>query len=273
MRIILTGANGFIGKSLLVALKNDYSIFPISRKFVSDEGWLCIDLSDRNSLDVIDIKADVIIHCASVLATKENSDNISLLYENLFIAESVIALVEKSEATVFINLSSMAVYENASGSFCEDDKINPSSNFEGLYGLSKFCSEELFNYFLRKNGVRTIDLRLAQVIGDGMRDDRVFSMMRRELELKNQVTVFGDGSRTSSFISISYLVETIRKIIVDDSVNGIYNLSEYDMSYKEMAENILKTYGNQDSVLSFSGTLSGRKFSMNSDKLKNILNK
>jgi nucleoside-diphosphate-sugar epimerase len=267
MRIIITGANGFVGGSLVAALKVNHEILAISRRRNIENDWLNIDLSEPNALKNFDMSADVVIHCASVLATNDNMKKITLLYDNLRITESVIALVEKSKPRLFINLSSIAVYENTSGTFSEEGKIHPASSIEGLYGLSKFCSEELFNFFLRNNIIRIVNLRLAQVIGKGMREDRVYSIMKNELETRNEITVFGDGSRTSSFISINHLIQVIQKIMIKENVNGTYNLSEYDMSYKEMAESIIKKYGNENSIISYTESTDGKKFSIKSDKL------
>lgn len=267
MKIIITGANGFVGSSLLTALKGNHEIFPVSRRQNKENDCLNIDLSEPSALNGFEMSADVIIHCASVLATKDNMKRLALLYENLRITESIITLVQKSKAYLLINLSSIAVYGNTSGTFSEDGKIHPSSSIEGLYGLSKFCSEELFNFYLRNKGIRTINLRLAQVIGEGMRDDRVYSMMKSELETRNEITVFGDGSRTSSFISMNYLIQNIQKILMNKTINGTYNLSEYNMSYKEMAERIIKEYGNKNSIISYTESVEGKKFSVKSDKL------
>ena len=251
----------------MAALKVNHDIIAISRRQSLENDWLNIDLSEPNALKNFEMSSDVVIHCASVLATNDNKKEMALLYENLRITESVIALVEKSKPRVFINLSSIGVYENSSGTFSEEGKIHPASNIEGLYGLSKFCSEELFNFFLRNNGIRIINLRLAQVIGEGMRADRVYSIMRSELQTKNEITVFGDGSRTSSFISINYLIQVIERIMVKETVNGTYNLSEYDMSYKEMAESVVKKYGNENSIISYTESTVGKKFSIKCDKL------
>ena len=273
MRIIITGANGFVGGSLMAALKVNHEILAISRRQNVENDWLTIDLSEPKAVKRCEMSSDVVIHCASVLATNDNKKDIALLYENLRITESVIALVEKSKPRLFINLSSIAVYENSSGTFSEEGKIHPASNIEGLYGLSKFCSEELFNFFFQKTRIRVVNLRLAQVIGEGMREDRVYSIMKSELETRNEITVFGNGSRTSSFISTNYLIQVIQRIMVTETVNGTYNLSEYDMSYKEMAESIIKKYGNKNSIISYTESAGGKKFSIESDKLLKDLSK
>ncbi len=258
MNILISGAKGFIGAYLKSHLSCEHKVFTISRS--EKMGKLTsldyqIDLSDVNAVrdnfteEYFSHKIDVIVHCAAVFTGPDNKD-ISLFHRNISITESMIHIAEVTRADKFINISTIGVYPNVSGNYTEESAIHPSMNHECLYGLSKFCSEELFEFYL-KDICQVVNLRLGQVYGQGMRDDRIFSIMREELQSENSITVFGKGERISNFVSIEYCIIKICEIIQKVNVRGTYNLGETNLSYYELASNIIKEFGNADSKIVF----------------------
>ena len=256
MKILISGHNGFIAGHLINFLKIEHEIFTISRQKNKDNAILnnyAIDLSnvklvkEKLAESFINEKMDIIIHCAAVI-TPENNKDISIFHENNSITESMIYIAETLNPDKFINLSTIGVYPNKSGIYKENSVIGPSSNHECLYSLSKFCSEELFEFYL-KNKMQVVNLRLAQVFGTGMRQDRIFSIMKDELKRKNTITVFGNGERTSNFIAIDYLIDKIIEVIESIKVKGIFNLGQNNISYTELAEMIIKENGDTSSKI------------------------
>ena len=202
-----------------------------------------MDLSDVNGVkqkfsnNIFKQKIDVIIHCAAVFSNIDNKD-IKVFHKNNAITESMIYITSITNATKIINISTIGVYPNISGTYNEKSVVEPSVNHECLYGLSKVCSEELFKFYL-KDSVKVINIRLGQVYGLGMRKDRIFSIMKNELLRDNAITVFGKGERISNFLSIDYLVENINKILKNDNIQGTFNLGEKNLSYYNLAEMIM----------------------------------
>lgn len=95
-----------------------------------------------------------------------------------------------------------------------------------------------------------IHLRVSQVYGAGMREDRIMKVMEKELKDKNTITVFGKGERISNFIDIETLVYKI-KLLLNYSYSNIFNIGKENLSYKELAEKIIMKYGNEDSKIVF----------------------
>lgn len=256
MNILITGVNGFIGKHLRNHFQDGHEIFTISRK--SDNGSLSandyeVDLSDVNfvkqhfTADIFKQKMDVIVHFAAVLSGSDNKD-ITIFHRNNAITESMIHVAGITKTAKFINISSIGVYPNISGTYNEQSAIEPSMNHECLYSLSKVCSEELFKFYLKET-TQVVNLRLGQVYGPGMRDDRIFSIMKDELQRENTITVFGNGERISNFVSIEYCIHKIYEIIHKDAVQGTFNLGEKNLSYADLAEMIIKEFGNSSSKI------------------------
>lgn len=255
MNILITGANGFIGKYLKNHFLGKLEVYTISRATGNDDATkdYGIDLSDVRAVkenfteNVFGQKMDVIIHCAAVLSVLDNKD-ISVFHKNNAITESLIHIAGVTKAVKFINISSIGVYPNTSGTYTEQSAIEPSMNHECLYSLSKVCSEELFKFYLQET-TQVVNLRLGQVYGLGMRDDRIFSIMKDELQKENAITIFGNGERISNFVSIEYCINKIYEIIHKDEVQGTFNLGEKNLSYADLAEMIIKEFGNSSSKI------------------------
>jgi nucleoside-diphosphate-sugar epimerase len=276
MKIVIFGASGFIGSALYEALSIYHEIICVDKVVKRSHNFIECDLlkyDDTHEIfdQSIFANVDVVIHCAAILASTENHDNIQLLYDNLKISENIVKISKKLSPRSLINLSTIGVYPAIDGVYSEDSAIKPSSNHECLYSLSKFCSEELFCFFLKDSGIRVINLRLSQTIGRGMRSDRIYSIMLDELRNKNTITVWGKGERVSSFISIDYLLETIEKILKTQNLDGVYNVSQVCMSYLELAENILKDYGNEESKIILLEKGNKSKVYITAEKLNSLI--
>lgn len=279
--ILITGGSGFIGQHLNRYLGCKYNIFNIirSNKYSSAiSNPIVLDLLDSSRTAKFfeknrkDFKFDVIIHLASVFADTKNSRDINVLYDNLKIAESVIKIAQIMKPKKIINFSSIAVYPNQDGIFTESSQVRTSINSECLYGLSKFCIENILDFMLKNKNIIISHLRLAQVYGEGARKDRIFSIMLRELKNNNSITVLGDGKRISNFIQIAELTDIIDRFIISD-FNGIYNVGGKNLSYLAFAEKLIKDYGNRNSRIIKKKDGSRSKCLLDTTKLKDIYRK
>ena len=252
--ILLTGANGFVGSHLLAHLSKEHRITAIC--YDEPNAGPCpgpsLDLRKVEEIDSFldsnEMHFDALIHLAFILATDRNAKSMDLLYENLRIMENMVRLIKKLRPRKLINFSSIAVYPNTDGRFGEKSEIRPSVNAEGLYGLAKFCSENIFDFFLRDEEIIISHLRISQIHGQGMRGDRIMSIFKKELEEKNTITVFGDGERVSNFINIGKVISVVDGFLKED-LPGIFNVGDEDLSYAELAERLIKKYGNRKSRL------------------------
>lgn len=275
MTILITGATGFIGASLLEFLSKDHQVFGIAREKKEDKRIIPSNLlnyeetSDAISQDLS--KVDVIIHLASKMASQAEADDISILFDNVTMSKNVFLLAKKLQAQKVINFSSTAVYPNVDGNYDEVSIIDPSPNTDCIYGLSKFNSEVLLNFWLSKENILLSNLRVSQVYGENMNKDRIMPIMEKELREKNTITVFGDGERIINFTSIDYLISTV-KLFVEKDLPGIYNVGERNVSILNIAEEIILKMGNKDSKILKTKAGNRSRFNINTNKLKTINN-
>ncbi|MCT7519023.1 NAD-dependent epimerase/dehydratase family protein [Aliarcobacter cryaerophilus] len=274
MNILITGSGGFIGSNLVNDLKKDHFIFELynGKEYCFKGNKIICNMQNNEHIKKLlneNIKVDIVIHTASILGTKDNINNISLFYDNIKMYENLILIINKFNPSRVINFSSIAVYPNKDGNFSEISEIKPSENTECLYGLSKFCGENILDFFLKEKNICMIHLRISQVYGKGMREDRIMKVMEKELKETNKITVFGMGKRISNFIKIESLVEKI-KLLLNCNSSNIFNMGEENISYKELAERIIKQYGNKDSKIELVDKGVSSKTFINSEKLKNM---
>jgi len=83
MKILVTGSNGYIGKSIINYLGHDHEIVSVSRQI--------LDLSNTEQVDKFfkDYFFDVIIHCAFVGGNRLVVDDMSVYEQNLLIYNNI----------------------------------------------------------------------------------------------------------------------------------------------------------------------------------------
>ncbi len=280
MNVLISGINGFIGGDLMHLLTDStgYSAYGISRNTTNDanDNIFAVDLADDESVNIFiqknkgdQIHIDVFVHCASILADATNNRAFSLFTDNNKITHNVVKIVNELNIQTLINLSTIGVYPNADGTYDETTAIDPSKNFECLYSLSKFCSEQLFNFYLLPS-INVVNLRLSQVYGERMRADRIYKIMENEMKQSNEITVWSNGERVSNFVEIDYVLKTILHFMHKPS-SGLFNVGGENLSYKELAEKVKNSNNNVDAEIKLvnKGVIS--KVYINSDKLKKEL--
>ena len=279
MNILITGAGGFIGTHLYNHLKKKHVITRIFSSNQSVEGENCYSIELTKSTEVENLNQDLsktrfdaVIHLASKMASPGNIENMSILKENVSMIENMVLMLKSLKPEVVIHFSSMAVYPNTSGLFSENSLPMPQKNLDCLYGFSKLSSEVILDFLLRKEYIRIVHLRVAQVYGEGMRQDRIIPVMRKELEEKNTITVYGDGERQSCFIEIDKLVETV-DYFIQNKLDGVYNVGDENKSYVDLAEIMIEQFGDEDSIIIKDPKGNKEKFNLDTSKLQRIVNK
>lgn len=269
MNVLVTGANGFIGSHVCPFLKGQgHQVFKLELDLTNHANVVQFSEKFKSKHRI-----DVVIHLATKMAS-ENQDlteQFKLLYDNLEITKNVVALVKILKPQKLINFSSMAVYPNVDGVFSEDTRIHMSENSDCLYGLAKFCGENIFECFLKNQNIVITHLRISQVYGGGMCSDRIMPIMQQELKEKNTVTVYGTGERISNFISIDKLLEVLWHFFIE-KLPGVYNVGGESLAYLEIAKRIIKEKGDEKSRIIKLKKGSRVKFILDTKKLEEKMN-
>lgn len=180
MRILLTGAFGFVGARVLESfLKAGYSVIVLKRKKstldpqsppqpetnceVSSKNLLIVYFDNLSEIDQLIFDLDCIVH----IAASANSTLLDwqVLYSaNVELTRKVVRLGIRCGASKFIYTSSLSVYGAPSGVVSQSTPVNPNER----YGFSKYLGEIEVEAFSACGSCYIV--RLPAVIGRGAKN-------------------------------------------------------------------------------------------------------
>ena len=207
MKCLVTGATGFVGKPLCLAMvAKGYQVSSLQRGIVSIPGVESIycDLS-KTAIDSVDLKGvDVVIHLAGI--AHQQADREAFEQVNY---RATVALAEQASRCgvkhfVFIgSVKAMGVYTGQAARV--EDNLRPCTD---AYGRSKRHAEEALEQFAKRDGMSISCLRPALVYGVGVKAN-LDSFVRASL--KGLPRPAKGGAR--SMVALPDLVEAILLLV------------------------------------------------------------
>lgn len=247
MKILVTGANGLIGRKVVRLLTQDkeHQIFATSQKrvqFPPEVNFFTANLvySDLNKL-IETINPEVLIHCAALASPDAcEVDRYSCNKINVEVTARLAAAC-RDYGTHIIFLSTDFVFDGSKGYYSEDDVTSPIS----YYGESKVEAE---NALISLNIGSTI-IRTSLVFGFDLNLTRpnIAIKVLENLKKGKQYKLPVDQIRTPT--DVNDLVGAI-KLLTERKIRGIFNISgEQKISVYDLAKQIAHTFGYDDSLL------------------------
>lgn len=243
MKVCVTGGNGFIGNSLIKALKkNQVKIISVTRnKFIKDVliDYICVDLSDKKASFIsLFNNVNCIYNCAGEI---KNEKLMFALHVDG--TKSLLKEVEKNIRTLnqpihWVQLSSCGSYgpplkANESRVITEDSKCSPVGDYE----ITKTLADELIIDFAKKQPLFTYTiLRPSVVVGSTMTNNSVRSLV----SVIKKGLFFYVSSKTSivSYIHVDDVIEALLICGTDPrAINQVFNISN-DCELNEIVESI-----------------------------------
>jgi UDP-glucose 4-epimerase len=214
MKILLTGAGGFIGKNYLENTSYN-NVFAVSRSTVeSDRIYQNYtgDLTDKSFIKKIAIeKFDVIIHTAWSGLPNRTKD-LNLL--NFTMYTNMIDILSKNRDTKHIFIGSCLEYGNSIGKVHENTQGSQIDNF----GQTKL---KLLNY-IESSGVNYSWLRLFYAFGPYQHAKSLITSIQRDIYYERNIFL-SNPNKTHDFIYIKDVISLIDKILDTSLSKGVYN--------------------------------------------------
>ncbi len=230
-RVLLIGANSYIGKRLLPALaRHDITATYHTRPNSEFKQQEALDLTNKESVQEVvkRIRPEIIILAAAISTNK--SEPALIQQTNIDGVQHVADAVRASAPdTRVILFSTEQVFSGAKESYAETDTPDPINE----YGRSKAEAEKIVQQL-----TRYLILRLAAVQGPILEGehDNFLSLFLSDKEL----TVFDDVYRAPIYVED---VISIIASLIDKKREGILHLAGDDfLSYAAMAEQIEAVY-------------------------------
>jgi len=246
MRILVTGANGLVGKKLVKQLvaSGKHEVYATSLKKMQLDGAQTftsnLQNADINNL-VEQLKLETIIHCAA-LSSPDACEVDRFVCKKMNIeVTSRIASACRDYSVHLVFLSTDFIFDGIKGNYTEEDAINPIS----YYGESKMESENL----LKTMGIPHAVVRTSLVYGydEKLSRPNILTRVVQNLGKQQKYRVPTDQIRTPT------LAEDLAKgieMIVDNKKEGLYNISGGDIiSVADFANQVAKVFNLDESLL------------------------
>lgn len=235
MKILVTGAAGFIGSNLcrfllektdfeLVAIDNFSEVpYPSGRKRINarllqEEFEFQIkeyDITDRLPESLFQDVYAVVNTAALAGLTPSFKLSKDYFLTNALGVENLVEISERTRVTKFVQISTSSVYGTlAFGS--EDMDLQPASP----YGQSKIAGEDAILRSVERNALEGTILRLFSVYGPGQRTDMAFSVFFDALLRGREIEIYGDGRQTRTNTYVADVVSAIFSTLTSSEVTG-----------------------------------------------------
>lgn len=240
MRVVVTGAAGFIGSHLADALLADghevvgvdafLDYYPRAVKernlaaALAQPGFRFVDGRIQElDLPALLEGAGQVYHLAAQAGVRASWGDDFRLYtdHNVLATQRVLEAAAKAGTPRVVMASSSSVYGDAvelplrESALCRP--ISP-------YGVTKLACEHLAHLYGRLHGVPTVSLRYFTVYGPRQRPDMAFHRFLRAARDGQPIHVYGDGEQTRDFTFVADIVAATRAAGDSGRPGCVYNV-------------------------------------------------
>ncbi len=231
MNILITGANGYLGKEMVqyILENTQHKVIGVSRRWDSDtpshlrfKKRTC-DLLSPTSMGQIS-QVDAIIHLAALV--KINTDNRqevqNLLNYNMMLVYNVLNWAKDNQVKKFILASSMTVYKNnpPKGRLQHTTPLDPSH----FYGLSKLWGEQILRLFCANKDIQSgLVVRFPGLFGGSRKNGMLYNTAKK---FKNNEDITLDLKNLGNWdvMNVQDAVHTLVKLLNKPALDGKFSV-------------------------------------------------
>ncbi|HNE88535.1 MAG TPA: NAD-dependent epimerase/dehydratase family protein [Actinomycetota bacterium] len=237
MRVVVTGAAGFVGSHLVEALaargdevvavdcllSDSYSAAIKAENLQSLAGLPGVECRNvdlrTDDLAAVVAGADAVVNEAAMPGLMKSWTDFDVYVGcNLLAVERLLVAVERAGVGRIVQISTSSVY----GRFAVGDENLPTEPFSP-YGVSKLAAEKLVLAHVANFGLDAVILRYFSLYGPRQRPDMGYHLFCEAMLDGRPITVFGDGRqrRSNTYVSdaVSATVAALDRGSAGDVVN------------------------------------------------------
>lgn len=275
MKILLTGASGFIGSHILIKLIKKFgkeSLVVLTSQEIPNVN--CVTYNSHKAFNLRKDYFDNITHIihAGAFTPKDSksANDLDACFSNIEFMRELLSF-KFINLTRFINLSTLDVYAFTKDKISEESIIKPIS----LYGSSKLYCEEMLKTFSQEKLIECINLRIGHVYGPGEEKyKKVLPVFIQKILEGKPVEILGNGDELRSFIFINDVVESVvnalSKDILFKSID-INVVSGMPISIKEILKKLIEISGETVEIKQKNSMHSKRDLVFNNELLLDTL--
>jgi len=221
MKMLVTGAAGFIGSHLVDRLLRDgHEVTGVDnfstgqRRFLEEAGRRGAfrlaerDLTDAQALKDLLPGMDWVFHLAANADVKEGLQHPRRdLEQNTIVTSNVLEQMRLAGVQNIAFSSTGSVYGEAA--VIPTPETGPFPIQTSLYAASKLAAEGLLSAYAEGYGFRALIFRFVSILGERYTHGHVYDFVRQLRAHPDRLVVLGDGHQKKSFLYIGDCVEAI----------------------------------------------------------------
>lgn len=247
MEILVTGANGFVGRHLIMALQERGDSIRALSSPTGDTTWLKQhnipvfrgDIRDQETLTEPMHGVDAVVHLVAETKKKWGPMQSSYLV-NVTGTENVCRAARTAKVGRIIHVSTSAIYDMGVGRpVTEDDLLKP---LDDPYCFTKAQGDNLVQRMIREEHLPAVILRLGALLGPG--DGVNFGRLAERVRAGKGIIV-GSGNNAIPFVYITDVVQALLLTLDSEQAIGhIYNISnDHPLTQKQYLTAIAQEMG------------------------------
>lgn len=220
MKVLITGANSYIGESL--------------KSYLQENTNYVVDIIDTIGLlptKELFFSYDVVVNTAGIAHIKETKENQHLYFDvNRDLALKIAEAAKEAGVSQYILLSSMSVYGKTTGQITKATEPNPTN----AYGLSKLQADELIRE-MEDDNFKFACLRPPMVYGKGCKGN--YQLLRKFALIS---PFFPNFQNQRSMVYVGNLCEFIRQTIANQNRGLFFPQNAEYVETRQLVQQIAK---------------------------------
>ena len=269
MKVLVTGGAGFIGSHLidrLISLDDEVQVLDnlssglkanMSQSMSKNMKFILGDCT--NTIDVKEVMkdVDVLFHLAANAEVRlELNDPKTCFQQNIYATHVLLEELRRSNTQTIVFTSTSTVYGDA-------DLIPTPENYPtrpiSIYGASKLASEALITSYAHTYGIKTVILRLANIVGPRSGHGVIYDFISKLRVNPKELEILGDGTQTKSYLYINDCIDAfIQATEKSEGLTNIFNVGSQDqINVQEIAKLVVDEMDLKDVTFQFTGGVDG----------------
>jgi dTDP-glucose 4,6-dehydratase len=280
MRLLVTGAAGFIGSTYVHLVKDEHDVVVLDkltyagrRENLPDDVELVVGaIEDRDLVMQLTEGIDAIVNFAA-----ESHVDRSIADHNVFARTHVIGTsvlldaVRERGIARYLQVSTDEVYGSiAEGSFTESSPLDPSSP----YSATKAGGDLLVSAYAHTHGVEAVICRGSNNYGPRQYPEKLIPLCVLNALHRDALPVYGDGRQVRNWLYVEDFCRGIHTVLEGGRPGETYNVGGPDECENiEVVRQIVDLTGADESLIEYVKDRPGhdRRYSLASDKIRSEL--